>query len=256
MKKTSYSFMLAAVFFSCGGTPEKVDEPVPPMAPDTLETVLYEPIAPELVKKFGKVKELPFLQDSLYLQKVSEKMKFPLTAVEVKYLTQDFVESDAVPSAHHQLTDYFGIDSIIASGEKNAVFQAEEEGYIVVHSQAAAATAVKLNDSTTVLFWVINYHSAADSNPYARGTVLYASLLLNNAVTSCVAVGEDAENKDAPYWSETLTQCSFITDTLTTQRILTDGGETDDTGEEIINTLSSKYVFETTGGIWHVVKIE
>ena len=214
---------------------------------DSVLTPASETIDATLKNKFGAEQNLPFSQDSATMD-INITEAITLTAEEVHFLSDAFTDLDVVPGSAQTIDDFFGLDSLHRDDEM-AVWETND-GFLYIYCMANAEALVKLDDSTQLLLWAIQYYSAPGMSPHASGAILYASVLSNNVVTDCMAVGGETYSTDAPYWSEFITYVSLSAAGYRSEQVIRDGGDFDEAGNDQITESQSAYVLTLANGKW------
>lgn len=252
MKKLVYLLPFAVVLTSCGG-----DATVNDTASDSTKTDSTAVLNPNisidlagLLAKFPASTALPFEQDSAYLVDQTMEDSFKLTGDEAKYLSYNFVESDILFSGKTTIDDVVFFDSLKLSGGYDGYVEVLDLG-MMKDANAYAAERLKLDDSTELLMWYIDF-GTYEACPYFSGKYLYASIFRNNQITSCIAIGEDSGGGDAPYWSETTTLCAITSGKISATRVDRNGGETDEEGNDMVSESTTTFTIQIVNGQWEV----
>jgi len=203
-----------------------------------------------LLAKFTIAAPMPFVQDTLYLEGLNLNDTNSLSSDEVKYLSYGFVETDVSYEGLSPVQDVLFFDSLQADGSYESYISAVDIG-MMVRSDAFVAQKVIVDDSTSVLLWIVDY-ATYEACPYASGKILYGSVLRNGEVTSCTILGEDSGGADAPIWSTTLILVSITKTGITVFK--TDencGGEVDEKDQDIVDLSHLDFILTIDeNGVW------
>lgn len=254
MKNIIILFISATALFSCGGnststTTQSNDSLNTAVSNDSI-SVLEEKISidlPMLLAKYPKAKSFPYKADSIYFDDLITDFSSPLTGQEVLFLSQSMV-SISFAYGTHSIEDFVFIDSLKAIDKYDGYVDTLDLG-MTKESDAAVVDKLVLNDSTTLLLWYINY-STYEACPYGHGAYLFASILQNESVISCVQLGENSGGADAPYWGSTLTTFKLTNTGAKITKINTNGGDEDEEGNEIVERSSEKFELILVDNIW------
>jgi hypothetical protein len=250
MKKYFYFAGLGLLLSSCGG------ESTPGGDSDTTktDTVAALPgntaIDPALLAKFTVSTELPFMQDTAYLAEMILNDTNKLTTDELRYLSYGFVDTEVSYEGLIPVEDAFFFDSLKADGSYEGYIETADIG-MMIRSDAHVAQKVKLDDSTDVLLWVVDF-GTYEACPYASGRILYGSVLRNGVVTSSTILGEDSGGADAPIWSTTVSLVSMTSQGVSVFK--TDhncAGEADEEGNEAVDVSTVDFILTIdANGVW------
>lgn len=207
-------------------------------------------IDPELLAKFTVSTTIPFMQDSTYLTGMTLSDTSKLAADEVRYLSYGFVNTDVSYEGLIPVQDALFFDSLKADGSYEAYIEAADIG-MMVRSDAFIAQKVKLDDSTDILLWVVDY-STYEACPYGAGKVLYGSVMRRGQVTSSTILGETSNWADAPVWSSTVSQVSITSEGISvfkTDQNCT--GEADQEENEAVDISTLDFILSIDeNGVW------
>jgi len=251
MKNIFYISSLGLLLSSCGGESATSENVTDTAKTDTAVLVPEnDEINQALLEKFKISTELPFVQDSVYLANLSYSDTNALTVDEAKYLSFGFVDSDASYRGLSPVDDFYFFDSLKVNDEYDSFIEVVDIG-MMVRSNAFIAQKIVIDDSTSVLLWIVDF-ATYEACPYSAGTILYGSVLRNNVVTSCTILGEDSSGADAPIWSETLSVLSMTKAAFSVNKEDRNcGGDVDPEENEIVN--ESSQIFNLTideNGSW------
>lgn len=257
MKNIFYVLSFAFLISSCGGESVETTQTTDTTSTDTVAAVI--PIIDidmtALMSKFATKAELPFIQDSMLL---ADKYEVPsdsaLLRDQVIYLGFNFQSSDLAYSGDTYIDDFLFFDSLHTAGEYEGYVEILDIG-MMKQADAFSLSEIVIDENTSVLLWYITF-STYEACPYSSGTMLYASVLKNNVVTSCTVIGEDSGGADAPYWGSTLSMCSLTKDKMIVTKIDKNGGDTDEEGNDIVSESISE--FELTideNGVWVITSL-
>jgi hypothetical protein len=250
MKKYFYLAGLGLLLSSCGG------ESTPGGDSDSTktDTVAALPansaIDPALLAKFTVSTAIPFAQDSAYLASMILNDTNKLTADELRYLSYGFVDTEVSYEGLIPVEDALFFDSLKADGSYDGYIETADIG-MMIRSEAHVAQKVKVDDSTDVLLWVVDF-GTYEACPYASGKILYGSVLRNGVVTSTTILGEDSGGADAPVWSTTVSLVSMTSNGITVFK--TDqncAGEADEEGNEAVDVSTLDFILSIDeNGVW------
>ena len=236
--------------FGCGGNPEDqiTSQKDSVTVDNAVDSTLNSVIDLGLLRRFTFSADLPFESDSLYFENLMLEHDSVLSKADVMYLTYGFLETEISNAASYKLLNFYEIDSIKLSGGYDEYVENLDLG-MMKESDAYIDRKIKLDDSTTLLVWYLTY-STYEACPYASGTLLFASVLYDNVVTSSTLIGENSGSGDAPYWGETSTCCHLTENSFSAGKKEMNGGDEDEEGNEIVEKEYAEYGFQIIGGKW------
>lgn len=257
MKQFIYLFGLGLLLTACSGESNTTTTNSDTTKTDTLALLPNIDIdVNSLLSKFTVSVNEPFIQDTLYLaEKVSMSDTTALAIDEIKYLSYNYIENEMSFSGKSSIDDAMFFDSLKANNEYEGYVEVIDIG-MMKDAKAYVAQKVVLDETTTLLLWFVDY-GTYEACPYSSGKTLYASVFQNNEVKSCTLIGEDSSSGDAPYWSSDMILVSITKDKITALKKDSNGGDTDEEGNEI--TFESSTEYELTideNGVWVVTAVE
>ena len=172
-----------------------------------------------------------FIIDSAYIAnhaKADESSK--LTGSEAKLLMSSIVEETAEWKVD-EIADFIFFDSLRANEAVDEYLEAIDIG-MTARSEGAIADLLEINDSTTLLLWVIDYNSY-EACPYGWGIDLFGSLFVNDRFVNTALIAESSGGADAPVWGETLVTAT-INNGIIDQHQRDRYGDVDEEDNEII----------------------
>lgn len=257
MKKIFYLAGLGLILTSCGGDATPADGTTDSTATDTLAMLDSNIVidVDALLAKFTVSSPLPYMQDTSFLLDAVITDSTALTANEAVYLSYGFVENSISYLSQGPIQDFIFFDSLKTSGEYEQYVEVADIG-MMVRSEAFVAQKVVVDDSTTLLLWCVSF-ATYEACPYSSGTVLYATVLRNNAVTSCTIIGEDSAGADAPIWSETRSVASLkVGDYSVWTEDRNCGGDVDEEGNDMVDESTKEFKLTITPqGVWEVEEL-
>jgi len=216
-------------------------------ADTTLLIEINAEIDPELLHRFEASAQAPYFIDSVFLGWLYHNPDSTLTEAEVVYLSFGYVETEISYSGKFHASNVKDSDALHIPDPNS---ESESTGKAYLREK------VIVNDGITLLLWHIDFTSAEGCGS-SRGALLYASVLVDNVVTSCTVLGENSESGEAGYSGMSTTVFSIEPDAtgkVTSTEISTD--EDMETGEEATTTTVTLFEFFILDGKWEVTKID
>ena len=203
---------------------------------------------PTLLNKYTIVKSFPFKTDSAYFEDISNNYSTPLSRQEVIFLSNSILSTDFTYTSDYIIADFMFIDSLKAIDKYDGYVDTLDLA-MTKESDAFVTEKLILDDSTTLLLWYVTY-STYEACPYGYGAYLFASVLQNDKIISCVQLGEDSGGADAPYWGSTLTTFKLTKTGAKITKINANGGDEDEDGNEIVESSTENFELLLVNNVW------
>jgi len=189
--RLSYGLFIAILFLlsSCKG-PEAEKVFAEGAAKDSIPATL----PPGLVNLFKTQNALPFLADTTLLYNIENCDS--LGTNEVKILAGKWFRHALAGGAEYDLSDFYRIDSIKASGNYAAWSDSLEPGN-VKSSNAYAICKLDADSGNSMLVWALKT-SSYEACPYFTQTMIFFTLIKSGTVTQSFMLGELLSAGDPP----------------------------------------------------------
>jgi hypothetical protein len=178
-------FALSLLISSCNSPATKTDG-------ETDKDTTAKPLP--LASLFRSTLPLPLVIDSIFLMK--QEFGDSIGTNEMKQLAANLLRPDESGGLEYELSDFYKIDSIKASGTYAAWCETLDIG-MTKFSSAEALGKVKLNDNTDLLVWTLR-QSSYEACPWSNLTSVYYTLVHNNTIGQTSLIGENFGAGDPP----------------------------------------------------------
>lgn len=255
MKKYLVLFIASTLVMSCGGNTENNNN----NSTDTLQVEHNDSssLKPQsivvdvdnmLQTNFSETAKLPYKIGDEFYENLPLEANILATDF-VKFLSQNFVETDLSYSGLSSIQDVVFFDSLKLAEEYESYCEMLDIG-MMKDATAHSICQLSMDESTTLLIWFVDF-ATYEACPYFAGKTVYASVLKNNQIVSCTLIGEDSGGGDAPYWSENLIESTISTNNVKSVKYDRSGGETDEEGNEIVDESETAYeLILSADGMW------
>lgn len=254
MKKFILLLFPTTVLMSCGGNSNDADanntDSTTTDVIDSTANLITIDVNAMLSSNFATSGEWPYIIDSVFYEELTEGEQV-LSAEYVKFLSQNFVESEISYSGKSSIDDVIFFDSLKLADAYEGYVEVLDIG-MMEDATAHSICQLELDEKGTLLIWYVDFATYA-ACPYFAGQTVYASILKDGQVSSCTLIGESSGGGDAPYWNENLIINSLYKDKFVVSKIDRNGGDVDEEGNDIVDESITEYEISLSpDGIWVV----
>lgn len=187
--------ILPLIISSCGSSQKETDIPVNDSTQTDDDAISEtDSTLTSILQKFNTVNELPLTIDSVFMTKINKADS--LENFEVRVLANSWLKHAMSEEHSYDIEQFYHIDSLKQENKYMDYVKGLDIG-MIKYSNVYAISQIKINDSTSILLWALEYGSY-EACPYSSGTTVYFTVLVNKDFKQCFVLGEDMVAGDPP----------------------------------------------------------
>lgn len=257
--KNSILIAISAVFLCACGNDSKTnqgsDEVVVEDTPvDSLNNVVLNeppaqinPTLKAILDKTPIINKAPMVVDTNFVNGIETENELgerELSYQEGRFLTVDFVGNTPTNNAQFILDNFCRIDSLKTVGGYDDYVATIDIG-MIQYVAASSEVLLELTDLQQLVLWQVTY-STYEACPYASGTLVLGSLIVDNQVKNTTLLAEVSGGGDPPVWSETRVFSTIKPTSISTVQIDRFGEYDESADEDMVEESVNEFTADIT----------